>query len=187
MRSVADAAPPVPINVWRITDVTQPAATSQHGRVLATQLAVLLLGVFTRPNDVVIDVAADVALAGAASGGARRYRPVPDPAHLPSAAGPARLILLPWPFPSPAAPVAVLTACRRLLTADGRVTVALTPSPAPTPYVEHTRRLLPAAQHAGLDYLQHIVVTTATADAADAAHGQDVGLNLLVFGPRTSA
>jgi hypothetical protein len=50
--------------------------------------------------------------------------------------------------------------CRRLLAACGCVIVAPA-SPPRTGYVDHARRLIPAARRAGLGYLQHIVVLTA--------------------------
>jgi hypothetical protein len=98
----------------------------------------------------------------------------------------------------PASADAALTACRRLLAADGRVIVALAPTAASPPYTEHSQLVIPAACRAGLRYLQHIVVTTPTApptsaqlgDSQPAARDQEMALhlNLLVFGPpgRTS-
>jgi hypothetical protein len=119
-------------------------------------------------------------------------------------AGGARLAFLPWPLPAPprtaatgtgaAAADAALTACRRLLAADGHAIVALAPTAAPPPYTEHSQLVIPAADRAGLRYLQHIVVTTPTAPPASAQpdDGQPAArddamaphLSLLVFGPR---
>jgi len=137
---VADATPLVPINVWRITDVARPEALGR-GVDLTPQLAVLLLGVFTRPADLVIDLADDVALAGAARAGSRRYLPVHDPTHLADLAGnatgtehngitqtnqltgAARLAFLSWPLSARTGTtgtnlgaVALLAACRQTLS-----------------------------------------------------------------------
>jgi hypothetical protein len=97
---VVDGVPPVPINVWRLTDVGRPDA-HHRGSGLPPQLAVLLLGVFTRPGDVVVDVAADVALGGVARAGARQYLSVHDPTDLAGLAdvtGEARVVFLLWPY-----------------------------------------------------------------------------------------
>jgi hypothetical protein len=203
---VVDGVPPVPINVWRLTDVGRSRARRGDSG-LTPQLAVLLLGVFTRPGDLVVDVAADPALAGVARAGARRYLPVHDPADLatlPNAAGAARLALLPWPLASPSrtdvagtnrvAPTAVFAACHRLLAADGCAVLALVPSATQPTYVEQAQVVIPAARKAGLVYLQHVIITTATAPPSDTetGNGPPVAtdeeitpyLNLLVFGPR---
>jgi hypothetical protein len=165
---VVDGMSPVPISVWRLTDVGRPCARRPDSG-LPPQLAVLLLGVFTRPGDFVVDVAADAALAGAARAGARRHRPVHDPAELTGPAGGARLALVPWPLPSPMAEVTetndvaaatVLAACRRLLAADSCAIVVLVPAAAEVPYVDQAQVVIRAAHHAGLVYLQHIIVTT---------------------------
>jgi hypothetical protein len=154
---VVDGVPPVPINVWRLTDVSRSRAR-QPDSGLTPHLAVLLLGVFTRPGDLVVDVAADPALAGVARAGARRHLPVHDPADLatlPRAAGAVRLAFLPWPLQSTsstgvtetdrAAATTVFTACRRRLGADGRAIVALVPTEARRPYVEQSQVVIPAA------------------------------------------
>jgi len=173
-----DVVPPVPINVWRVTDLARPKATPGSP---ATQLAVLLLGVFTRPNDIAVAVA-DVALPGAARGGARRYQQAPpDPAHLTDVtdvAGAARLIILRWPPPAPAATHPPETNPEAL---------ALTPSEAGQPYVEHAQGLLQAAQQAGLAYAQHIVVGAAPISAPVREDEVEAGLNLLVFARRRTA
>jgi hypothetical protein len=121
---IVDGVPPVPINIRRITDHGRPHDPCGRGR-LTPQLAVLPLGVFTRPGDVVVDLAADAALAGAART--------------------AGLTFLPWPLPAPprtgatgtdpVAATAVLTACRQPLTADGCAIVALAPATAQPPYI----------------------------------------------------
>jgi hypothetical protein len=204
---VVDGVPPVPINVWRLTDVGRPDA-SRPGSGLPPQLAVLLLGVFTRPGELVVDVAADAALAGVACAGARLYLPVHDPTDLVKPVSPtsaARLAFLPWPLPAPsstdttgtnpAAAAAVLTACRRLLAADGCLIVALAPTAAQLPYIEQSQLVIHAAHQAGLSYLQHIIVTIALTGSQPAPEVGDVqpmvsdtemaaSLNLLVFGRR---
>jgi hypothetical protein len=164
--------PPVPISVWRVAGT---GGAGPHGLIagLDPQAAALLVGLYTQPGDTLVDLTADPAVAGAAGAGARRYLPANHPADLvllEHVAGTARLVLLRWP--SPAAPgnpgeetsdarlAELLGGCRRLLAAGGCVIVALAPPPR-TGYVDHARRLIPAARRAGLGYLQHIVVLTA--------------------------
>jgi hypothetical protein len=157
---VVDGVPPVPINVWRLTDVGRPDA-HHRGSGLPPQLAVLLLGVFTRPGDVVVDVAADVALGGVARAGARQYLSVHDPTDLAGLAdvtGEARVVFLLWPLPArsetdatrtPPNPAAtVFSPCRRLLAAGGCVIAALAPGATQRPYVEQSQLVIQAARQA---------------------------------------
>ncbi len=160
--------PPVPISVWRVAG-TGRAGPHDLAVGLDPQAAALLVGLYTQPGDTLVDLSADPAVAGAAGAGARRYLPA-SPVLLEHVGGTARLVLLRWPSPgSPGNPVEeesdaeladLLGGCRRLLAAGGCVIVALAPPPR-THYVDHARRLIPAARRAGLGYLQHIVVLTA--------------------------
>jgi len=164
--------PPVPISVWRVAGTGR---TGPHDVIagLDAQAAALLVGLYTQPGDTLVDLTADPAIAGAAGAGARRYLRADHPgdlAHTEHAAGTARLVLLRWPSPrapgnpgeeeSDAELADLLGGCRRLLAASGCVIVALAPPPR-THYIDHARRLIPAAGRAGLGYLQHIVVVTA--------------------------
>ena len=161
--------PPVPISVWRVAG-TGRAGPPDRIAGLDPQAAALLVGLYTQPGDTVVDLSADPAVAGAAGAGARRCLPAGHPgdlAVLEHVGGSARLVLLRWPSPgnpceeeSEAELADLLGGCRRLLTAGGCVIMALTPPPR-THYVDHARRLIPAAARAGLGYLQHIVVVTA--------------------------
>jgi hypothetical protein len=214
MVDVADGTPPVPINVWRITDVARPDVLGR-GVDLTPQLAVLLLGVFTRPADLVIDLADDVALAGAARAGSRRHLPVHDPTDLAGLAGhtsgmeadgptrtnqltgAARLAFMPWPLPAKTGknpnPATLLTTCRQMLAEGGRAVVALAATEGELPYVERFHLVLRAAHHAGLDYVRHIVVTAPAASPTSSTVADspliardDVGpqMSLLVFASR---
>ncbi|MGI5243376.1 hypothetical protein [Dactylosporangium sp. CA-139066] len=166
---VVPGDPPVPIAVWRVADVD--AGWGHHrADALSPRLAALLVGVHTRPGDTIVSIGDDPALAGAAGAGGRIYRSVPHPdqlADLDHAAGTVALIVLPWP---PADRpngmhsedlIAVFGACRRLMGPGGCTIVALAGLPPQQTFVQHSTALIPAAQQAGLGWLQHIVAITA--------------------------
>lgn len=80
------------------------------------------------------------------------------------------------------------TACRHLLSRDGCTIVALAPTAAQLPYIEHSQLVIPAAYQAGLGYLQHIIIVTTPAHPEPAQEHTDrpdeamaLYLNLLVF------
>ncbi|MGI5242149.1 hypothetical protein [Dactylosporangium sp. CA-139066] len=52
-------------------------------------------------------------------------------------------------------------ACRRLMNPGGCTIVALAGLPPQQTFVQHSTALIPAAQQAGLGWLQHIVAITA--------------------------
>lgn len=165
--NVVSGDPPVPIAVWRVADaiVGHPAADR-----LTPRMAALLVGSYTRPGDTVVSVGDDPALAGAAGAGGRTYLHVSDPDHLRDVdwvAGTVALVVLAWPPPGWPGAVArdVLTAmfrtCRRLMRDDGCTIVAVAAIPVGETYEQHAEPLIPAARHAGLGWLQHIVAITA--------------------------
>jgi hypothetical protein len=177
---VVDGDPPVPIDVWRVADLDPP-----HGYHLADgltpQLAVLLVGCYTRPGDTIVSLGFDPALAGAAGGSARTYLPIGDPADLADVdrvAGTVRLVVLLWPpthrTSTPATSgssssssaasrdevIDLFRACKVITGRDGCTIVALAAMPTGS-YTEHAGLLIPAARHAGLGWLQHILAVTA--------------------------
>jgi hypothetical protein len=179
---VVDGDPPVPIDVWRVTDLDTP-----HGYDLADGLtphmAVLLVGCYTHPGDTIVSLGFDPALAGAAGGSARTYLPIDDPADLADVdrvAGTVRLVVLLWPpthrTGTPATTgsgnaasrdelIDLFRACKVITGRDGCTIVALAATPTDTTatdgYTEHAGLLIPAARHAGLGWLQHILAITA--------------------------
>ncbi|MEJ3741823.1 hypothetical protein WEI85_00775 [Actinomycetes bacterium KLBMP 9797] len=207
---VVDGDPPVPISVWRVAGVDHPFRHDPSGG-LTPRTAGLLLGCYTRTGDTVVSVGGDPALAGAAGSGGRRYLAVDDPADLVGldhVAGAVQLIVLRWPPPyqpgqlwtSPERMRHLFAACRRLLTRNGCTVVALAviPGESETAYHGHSQRVIPAAHHGGLGWLQHIIAITAPivgdritwkttpADPATirAATHVKIHLDLLVFVPR---
>jgi hypothetical protein len=204
---VVPGDPPVPIAVWRVAGVDAGYGHTDAD-ALSPRLAALLVGSYTRPGQTILSVGDDVALAGAAGAGGRTYRAVHDPhdlldLNLP--AGTVALIVLPWPPPRQPDGmdrdrlVEMFRACRRLMSPGGCTIVALADLPAGQTYIEHSGPLIPAARHAGLGWLQHIIAITAPiagqritwhaapADPATlrAATHIKIHIDLLVFAPRT--
>jgi hypothetical protein len=166
---VVPGDPPVPIAVWRVAGVD-----ASYGRASADafspRMAALLVGSYTRPGDTIVSVGDDPALAGAAGAGGRTYLPVRDPddlSRLDHVAGTVALIVLPWPPPHRSGLTSreylaqMFGSCRRLMRRDGCTIVALADLPPQETYVEHSGALIPAAHHAGLGWLQHIIAITA--------------------------
>src|SRR6266511_2003239 len=168
--------PPVPITVWRVPGPDSPLWPGDTDGITAGT-ASLLVGQHAHPGDTVVSVGYDRALAGCAGATGCTYLAVADVAGLAGLdhlAGRVRLLVLRWPpagnlgnggAPAPDLPDADLfAASRRLLTRDGCTAVAIAPPPPGRPYVAHARLLIQAARTAGLGWLQHIVVITATTD-----------------------
>jgi hypothetical protein len=203
---VVPGDPPVPIAVWRVVGVDTGDGHADAD-ALSPRMAALLVGCYTRPGQTILSVGDDVALAGAAGAGGRTYRAVHDPHDLPGldlSAGTVALIVLPWPPPQSDGMdrdrlVEMFRACRRLMSPGGCTIVALAGLPAGDTYAEHSGPLIPAARHAGLGWLQHIIAITAPivgqritwraapADPATlrAATHVQIHIDLLVFVPRT--
>lgn len=203
---VVPGDPPVPIAVWRVAGAD---AVYRHtdADAMTPRMAALLVGSYTRPTDTVVSVGDDPALAGAAGAGGRTYlsvRDVNDLPHLDHVAGTVALIVLPWPAPtrptgmSRDALVTMFRTCRRLMSPNGCTIVALATLPTGITYVEQNNPLIPAARHAGLGWLQHIVAITAPiagqrltwqttpTDPATLRSAMHVAvhIDLLVFSPR---
>jgi hypothetical protein len=166
---VVPGDPPVPIAVWRVADV-DAAYGHAHADALSPRMAALLVGSYTRPDDTIVSVSDDPALAGAAGAGGRRYLSVSDPddlAGLDHVAGTVALIVLPWPPPYRPGRISreyltqIFRVCRRLMRRDGCTIVALADLPPDETYVQHSGALIPAAHRAGLGWLQHIIAITA--------------------------
>jgi hypothetical protein len=205
---VVPGDPPVPIAVWRVAGVDDAYGHST-ANALSPRMAALLVGSYTRPGDTIVSIGDDPALAGAAGAGGRTYLSVPDPDDLPDlghAAGTVALIVLPWPPPDRPDGmdrerlVEMFRVCRQLMNRDGCTIVALAELPAGQTYIDHSGALIPAARHAGLGWLQHIVAITAPisgqriawhvtpADPAtmrSATHVR-VHIDLLIFAVRTN-
>ena len=106
--------------IWRVPPPQQPGC-------LSPELAQLLLDSHTRPGDVVLDIDDDIAFAATAAAAARRHHALGGARHLAEmshAAGYLDLILLHWPRPA-VNPRWLLTACRSLLGATGRLAIAV--------------------------------------------------------------
>jgi hypothetical protein len=92
---------------------------------------------------------------------------------------PTSLPGVPSPDPGPA-----LRACRVLLAADGHTVVILAP-PTDSHYRDYARDVIAAARHAGLGYLQHLVVITSdphpTVAGTDWIAHSRAHVDLLVF------
>ena len=165
---VVPGDPPVPITVWRVADPDHPYRHDLDG--LTGRTAQLLVALYTRPGDTIVSLRHDPALAGAAGAGGRTYLPVDHPADLADVdhvAGTVRLVVLLWPPTrrddpvSPAEATDLFTACRVITGRDGCTIVALAAAPPGDTYAEHSGLLIPAARHAGLGWLQHIIAITA--------------------------
>lgn len=167
---VVTGDPPVPIAVWRVADAV---AGDVDANALTPSMVALLVASYSRPGDTVVSIGHDPALAGAAGAGGRAYLHVPDHDHLAEldhVAGTVALIVLPWP-PEPRsvgvsrdALQAMFGVCRRLMRRDGCTIVAFTAvADGDSRYARHAGPLVPAARHAGLDRLRHIVAVIAPA------------------------
>jgi hypothetical protein len=169
---VVPGDPPVPITVWRVADPdTPPRGTLSDS--LAGRTAHLLVGLYTRPGDMIVSIGDDPTLAGAAGAGGRRYRPVDEPADLADldhVAGAVQLLVLRWP-PANRPPTAdqgtddshltaLFTACRLLMARDGYTVVAVAAGHTGR-QAERAWQLVPAARRCGLGWLEHIIAVTA--------------------------
>jgi hypothetical protein len=129
-------------------------------------VAGLLVGLTTRPGDTIIDFDNDPTLAGAAGAHGVRHVPVtrwPQEGGL--APGTASLITLRYPRTDPTTGPANLqqlfAACARAQTPRGSTVVAIVPPPDGPDYAAHAAQVIPAAEAAGLGYVEHIIAVTA--------------------------
>jgi len=159
--------PLVPITVIRIADTD-----SHHlrDRQLPPSLLALLLGLYTRPGDTVLDFAptTDPILAGVCGAGARRYQRAPETRHsidTPDGAGQAGLIVLRWPSDfttlDETAATDLLRRCAHALSSDGKLIIAILGEDSSDIYIHRAGDLIPIAHHAGLGYFQHLVAVRA--------------------------
>jgi hypothetical protein len=164
---VVTGDPLVPITVIRIAD-----ADSQYlrHRRMPPSLLALLLGLYTRPGDTVLDfaTAADPVLAGVCGAGARRYLAAADTRRVPTApatGGQAGLIILRWPDDvadlDETPTTTLLHHCAHALTDNGKLIVAVLGDLSSDIYIHNAADLIPIAHRAGLGYFQHLVAVRA--------------------------
>lgn len=144
---------PVPVAVWPV-DVPD-AGPSPAARSLPPALAARLVGVYSRPRELVVDFDSDPALAGAAGASARDYRPAGEAA---GRTGDAALVVLRWPRPDDGSrftsPRTALATCRRLMRPDGTAVATVAPAMVATGDVQ---ALLRVGLRTGLSYRQRII------------------------------
>jgi hypothetical protein len=155
----------IPVTVWRVAATDHTSGQDWDGG-LSPRVAGLLVGLTTRPGDTIIDFDNDPTLAGAAGAHGVRHVPITHPKQLGRlAAGTASLITLRYPRTNPATGPATLeelfAACARLQTRRGSTVVAIIPPAEGPDYATHATQVIPAAQAAGLGYVEHIIAVTA--------------------------
>ncbi|HEY2948383.1 MAG TPA: hypothetical protein VGJ53_08300 [Micromonosporaceae bacterium] len=153
------------MTLWRVaaTDYTN-GQTWDNG--LSPRVAGLLVGLTTRPGQTVIDFDNDPTLAGVAGAHGVRHLPITRPSQLRRlSAGTASLITLRYPRPDPAPRpgglAELFAACARLQTTRGSTVVAIVPPAAGPDYATHAADVIPAAEAAGLGYVEHVIAVTA--------------------------
>lgn len=154
----------IPITLWRVAAIDHSGGQTWDG--LSPRVAGLLVGLTTRPGDTIIDFDNDPTLAGVAGAHGVRHVPISRThqlRHLP--AGTASLITLRYPRPTKASGPASLgelfAACARLQTTRGSTVVALVPPADGPDYATHAAQVIPAAEAAGLGYVEHVIAVTA--------------------------
>jgi hypothetical protein len=156
--------PLVPITIIRIADIESHYLRERH---LPPSLLALLLGLYTRPGDTVLDFAAttDPVLAGVCGAGGRHYLPAAGSRPHLSTPGTAGLIVLRWRDDladlDEAAAIALLRRCAHALASDGKLIVAVLGDDSSDIYIHRAADLLHFAQQAGLGYFQHLVAVRA--------------------------
>ena len=127
-------------------------------------MAGLLVGLTTRPGDTIVDFDDDPTLAGVAGAHGVRHIPITRPAQLRRLpAGAASLITLRYPRPvtRPGGLAELFGACARLQTTRGSTVVTLVPPAEGPDYATHAAEVIPAAEAAGLGYVEHVIAVTA--------------------------
>ena len=176
---------PVPVTVWRLQSRRDADVTSRGSFTgLTPRLAAALVVAYTRPGSLVLDWSDDLALAGAAGAGGRRYRPIDDPARI---TGRADLVVLradPEQDDVAANERQLAVSCD-VMHADAHVAVVVAPAAGRT---DRALALLGPAQTAGLTYLRHVIAVLAPDSPRRSARfttspvpGERGYLNLLVF------
>jgi hypothetical protein len=133
---------------------------------LSPRVAGLLVGLTTRPGDTIIDFDNDPTVAGVAGAHGVRHIPVTCWDQLRQLGpGAASLITLRYPLTDPTAGPAdmrrLFAACARLQAPRGSTVVAIAPPPDGPDYAAHAAQVIPAAEAAGLGYVQHVIAVTA--------------------------
>ena len=155
----------IPVKLWRVA-----AIDYTHGQTwddgLSPRVAGLLVGLTTRPGDTVVDFDNDPTLAGVAGAHGVRHLPITRAAQLRRLpTGIASLITLRCPRPvaatMPGELAEVFAACARLQAARGSTLVAIAPPAAGPDYAAHATDVIPAAEAAGLGYVEHVIAVTA--------------------------
>jgi hypothetical protein len=154
----------VPVTVWRVAATDHAYGQTWDG--LSPRVAGLPVSLTTRPGDTIIDFDNDPTVAGVAGAHGVRLVPVTCWDRLRRLApGAASLITLRYPVTDPTAGPADLprlfAACARLQAPRGSTVVAIVPPPDGPDYAAHAADVIPAAEAAGLGYVQHVIAVTA--------------------------
>jgi hypothetical protein len=153
------------VTLWRVAATDYAGGRTWDGG-LSPRVAGLLVGLTTRPGQTIIDLDNDPTLAGVAGAHGVRHHPITRPSQLRRLpAGSASLITLRYPRPDPATRptdlAELFTACARLQAHHGSTVVALVPPTDRGDYAAHAADVIPAAEAAGLGYVEHVIAVTA--------------------------
>ncbi len=152
----------IPVTLWRVAAIDHVDGKTWDG--LSPRVAGLLVGLTTRPGQTIIDLDNDPTLAGVAGAHGVRHHPITRPAQLRRLpAGTASLISLRYPRPvtRPGGLGELFAACARLQTTRGSTVVVLVPPADGPDYATHAAHVIPAAEAAGLGYVEHVIAVTA--------------------------
>ncbi len=152
----------IPVTLWRVAAIDHADGKTWDG--LSPRVAGLLVGLTTRPGQTIIDLDNDPTLAGVAGAHGVRHHPITRPAQLRRLpAGSASLISVRYPRPvtRPGGLGELFAACARLQTTRGSTVVTLVPPAEGPDYATHAADVIPAAEAAGLGYVEHVIAVTA--------------------------
>jgi len=155
----------IPVTLWRVAAIDHTGGQTWDDG-LSPRVAGLLVGLTTRPGQTIVDFDNDPTLAGVAGAHGVRHIPITRAGQLRRLpAGAASLITLRYPRPGPAtAPgglADLFAVCARLQTTRGSTVVAIAPPAAGPDYAAHAGEVIPAAEAAGLGYVEHVIAVTA--------------------------